>query len=206
MAKSNTTPVLRKTVREYNTLRAEILTWIQVEYTLIAASATVTLVALAFFKEAEHWFLFSSVLLGILATLIGLTSFARAKIMQVSSYLIVFHNEPFEQRMLVHQESKGYRLTTTLHKLSLVSLYILLGVSAVGYPLILAIKANVNVAEARWFVGSILAVAIGLYFTALYCCGLSYQKRPHVDHWKNVQFDENQKRKLAQNQIGGQGS
>jgi hypothetical protein len=190
MAKSNPNTTARKTVREYNALRAEILTWIQIEYSLIVASATITLLALAFFKEPEHWYFFSSALLAIIGTLIGLTSFARAMIHQASAYLIVFHDEPFEKRMLAHKKTKGIWLTTSLHRMSLFTLYIFLGFCAVGYPLVVAIKANLPVEDSRWFVGISLTVSGTIYVAFLVICATSYRIQPYIDNWERVKAKE----------------
>src|SRR5438309_566862 len=75
----------------FNALRAEIVTWIVVEYTMIGAAVGTMGLALTVYKPPAGfaWPYFSASMVILLSCFMGLISFARLKIMMASAYIMV---------------------------------------------------------------------------------------------------------------------
>lgn len=175
--------VSKKADLEYSALRSEIIAWIQVEYSLTAGAATMTMIALGFFEATAYWPFYSSVLLGLLAAINGLVSFARAKINQTSAYLIVFHDNPWEIYMRDLVQSRKNRITTTLHSICMSGLFLLLGVASVAYPFAQSSTINDAIPLLGWI---LLSTAIVVYIGAFYAWWCSYDKKGQIKYWEDV--------------------
>lgn len=139
------------------------------------------MIALGFYKSTDYWALYSAVLVGLLGAISGLVSFARAKINQTSAYLIVFHDNSWENRMYYLISDTGYRLTTTLHKACMFVLFLLLGIAAIAYPYA---NAPASSDQYPWFGWIAITVAAIWYFVAFLLWWCSYDKKAEVDYWK----------------------
>lgn len=85
---------------EYSAIRAEILQFIAIQYTLIALSPTVIAASLVLFPSdkpldalAEIWCLFSVALIVLTASLLYLAAQVQAKILLCSTFLRVFYSQ-----------------------------------------------------------------------------------------------------------------
>lgn len=165
---------------EYSALRSEIVTWIQIEYTLIVAAVTIEMVALAFFKGTQYWALYSAVLLGLLGAISALISFARAKINQTSAYLIVFFDNAWESRMYTLTSSGGLRLTTSLHKGATFVLFTLLGLAAIAYPAVNSLEYE----QYPWFGWIALTTSSIWYMITFTFWWFSYDKKGQIEYWR----------------------
>ncbi|MCW5556871.1 MAG: hypothetical protein KIT22_03380 [Verrucomicrobiae bacterium] len=121
---------------EYTAIRAEIVTWIQVEYTLIVATATVPAVALSLMTGANSgWPWFSALLLFVISFFNYLTSFARAKIMQASAYITAFHSSrTFWEHVITQEMRKSPGIANRLTTIPLLLFYICVAVAVIVYP------------------------------------------------------------------------
>ena len=164
---------------EYTALRAEIITWIQIEYSLIVAAVTIEMIALGFFKKTDYWALYSAVLLGLLGSVSALVSFARAKINQTSAYLIVFFENAWERRMYDLTVGGGIRLTTSLHKGATFVLFTLLGFAAIAYPYVESTGHD----NYPWFGWVALTTSTIWYSVTFTFWWLSYDKKGQVEYW-----------------------
>jgi hypothetical protein len=181
---------------EYNALRAEILTWIQVEYTLIGLTAASVSAALGFFKDdtGGSWPYFSSALLFVLTCLGCLTAFARAKIMITSAYIIVFHSREtdWEGRMssIEYDGNRRFRrkgLFTLVHKVSLTVLYSVLAIGSVYYPYSIQKPGEAAIGS---YSMALLVLSISAFVFMLVIFFMSYNRKVFVAAWKELKTAE----------------
>jgi hypothetical protein len=124
-----------KLSQEYVALRSEILTWIAVQYTLIAITVSVTGISLSVFKVEAHWIMFSSVLIVIISCLGFLTAHAHSKITLAGAYISVFHAERTIWDHLIYSKIKSkWTIATTGFFPTMLLLYASLYTIIILYP------------------------------------------------------------------------
>jgi hypothetical protein len=168
--------------QEYASIRLEILTWITVQYTLIAITASVTVLALSMLRETSHRSWFSCILILIIGCLGFLTAYAHAKITIAGAYITVFHSKRTNWDHLVYSKLKykwtvatmGFFIPMLLFYLTLYSLVVL-------YPPL----TNDKEWQSEEFRIMILPTII--YFLMLFILWRSGRREPYEKIWKSFQ-------------------
>jgi hypothetical protein len=92
---------------EYAFIRSEILTYTSIKFTLIAITASVTVIALRGFMENALWPWFSAIMIIIIACLGFLTAYAHAKITIAGAYITIFHSQRTIWDHLIYSKLKS---------------------------------------------------------------------------------------------------
>jgi hypothetical protein len=168
--------------QEYAAIRLEILTWISVQYTIIAITASVTVIALSLLRETSHRSWFSCILILIVACLGFLTAYAHSKITLAGAYITVFHSHRTMWDHLVYTKLKykwtvatmGFFIPMLLFYLTLYSLIVL-------YSLLTKSK--------EWSSEEfkILIIPTAIYFLMLFVLWRSGRREPYEKIWKSLQ-------------------
>jgi hypothetical protein len=172
--------------REYTAIRSEILTWISVQYTLIAITASVTAISLSIFRAISHWSSFSSVMIIIIACLGFLIAHANAKITMAGAYISVFHAERTIWDHLIYSKLKNKWTIATVGIFPIMLLFY----SAL-YSIIIIYSFFIDQKQVEFSDFEILFFPTLIYISMLFILWRSGRREPYEKIWKEFRDDEN---------------
>lgn len=174
--------------QEYPALRAEIITWTTIQYSLIAITASTTAISLSIFRVENHWVPFSAAMITIVASLGFLTAHAHAKITLTGAYITVFHSSrTIWDRLITGKFGNKWTIASISFFPSVFIFYMALYTILFVYPLFKN-DSHINHSEYK-----LLILPTILYMLMLLTFWRSGNRKPYEKIWRELKAEEERK-------------